>query len=496
MNVKTFFTSDNSPESQTTSNLIKKTSYRISRNPLFWLLVLPFIAVKTSWGQDLPNFSGLIEQEGDAVVKISVVTETASSGLAGIPGLDLDNLPPQLIPYLEQLPQFPSQPSRKGGGFGSGFIISEDGFVITNAHVVDNATQITVGLQDQHEYNAVLVGSDPTTDIAVLKLDATGLPTVRLGDSDDLKTGQWVLAIGSPFGFEHTATQGIVSALARSLPADTYVPFIQTDVAVNPGNSGGPLFNTDGEVVGVNSQIFSRSGGYQGLSFSIPINVAMSVANQIKDNGYATRGWLGVQVQSLSQNLAEAYQLDRPRGAFIADVVADSPAMKAGVEVEDIILEFNGKSVKHADALPPLVGAVVPGSEVDVVVFRRGKEQQLKVTIEALEQDRQAAKDAEMVKEMPENKTSRLGMAVVDASQEQLEKSKVPFGVVVSEVKLGGPAADVGIRAGDVISSLAGTPIDSADKLGAVLESVRSGKVVPMRVYRDGSAVFLAITVS
>jgi len=494
MNIKTLDPSNNSPDLSAASISGARTALRISRKALLWLLVLPFLAVTKVWGQDLPNFSGLIEQEGDAVVKISVVTETASSGIAGIPGLDLDKLPPQLIPYLEQLPQFPSQPSRKGGGFGSGFIISEDGFVITNAHVVDNATQITVGLQDQHEYDAVLVGSDVTTDIAVLKLDATGLPTVRLGDSDNLKTGQWVLAIGSPFGFEHTATQGIVSALARSLPADTYVPFIQTDVAVNPGNSGGPLFNTDGEVVGVNSQIFSRSGGYQGLSFSIPINVAISVANQIKENGYATRGWLGVQVQSLTQNLAEAYQLDRPRGAFVADVVAASPAKKGGLEVEDIILEFNGKPVKHGDTLPPLVGAVAPGSAVDVVVFRRGKEVALTVTIEALEQDQKRAEAAAMVKEMPENKTSRLGVAVVNATDKQLAELKVAFGVIVSEVKLGSPAAEVGMRPGDVIASLAGTPIDSADKLGAVIDGVSSGKVVPMRVYRDGSAVFLAIT--
>lgn len=493
MNIKTLDTDNNSHNLEVTTEFPKKPASRISGKSFLRLVALQFLLTTTAWAQDLPNFSGLIEKEGDAVVKISVVTEVESPGLGGIPGLDLDSLPPQLLPFLEQLPQFPSEPSRKGSGFGSGFIISEDGYVITNAHVVDNAAQITVGLQDQHEYDAVLVGSDPTTDIAVLKLEATGLPTVRLGDSDDLKTGQWVLAIGSPFGFEHTATQGIVSALARSLPADTYVPFIQTDVAVNPGNSGGPLFNTAGEVVGVNSQIFSRSGGYQGLSFSIPINVAISVANQIKDNGFATRGWLGVQVQSLTQDLAEAYELERPRGAFIADVVADSPAEKAGVVAEDVILEFNGKQVKHADALPPLVGAVVPGSEIDIVVFRGGKEKLLKVVIEALEQDNRVA---ELVEDMPENNTSRLGVSVVDASSEQLAELKVAFGVVVSEVKLGSPAAAVGLRAGDVIASLAGSPIDSVEKLANVLQGVNSGKAVPMRVYRDGTAVFLAITLS
>lgn len=490
MNIETLITGDNSPISEGSAKLMGKRALRVSRNRFLWLAALPFLMVTTVWAQDLPNFSGLIEQEGDAVVKISVVTEVDAPGIAGIPGLDLDSLPPQLIPYLEQLPSFPNQPKRKGGGFGSGFIISEDGYVITNAHVVDNATEITVGLQNQHEYDAVLVGSDATTDIAVLKLDAIGLPTVRLGDSDDLKTGQWVLAIGSPFGFEHTATQGIVSALARSLPADTYVSFIQTDVAVNPGNSGGPLFNTDGEVVGVNSQIFSRSGGYQGLSFSIPINIAVSIANQIKDKGFATRGWLGVQVQALTQDLAEAYGLDRPRGAFVADVVSESPAMKAGVESEDIIIRFNGKLVKHSDALPPLVGGVTPGSEVEVIVFRRGKEKALRVTIDALEQDNKVA----MVTDMPENSTSRLGVSVVDATNEQLAELKVSFGVIVSEVKVGSPAAEVGLRPGDVIASLAGKPIDSTEKLGSVLKGVSSGRAIPMRVYREGSAVFLAVT--
>ena len=492
MFIKTFFDGEDRSVVKIKTTQIKR-SLRISRKPLLWLLALPFLAVTTSWAKDLPNFSGLIEQEGDAVVKISVVTETRPAGFSGIPGVDLENLPPGLLPYLEQLPQFPSQPSRKGAGFGSGFIISEDGYVITNAHVVDSASDITVGLQDQREYTATLVGSDKTTDIALLKLDATGLPTVKLGDSDQLKTGQWVLAIGSPFGFEHTATQGIVSALARSLPQDTYVPFIQTDVAVNPGNSGGPLFNTDGEVIGVNSQIFSRSGGYQGLSFAIPINVAMAVADQLKDNGYATRGWLGVQIQTLSQELAEAYELDRPRGAFVAAVVENSPAQKAGIQVEDIILSFNNKPVRHADALPPLVGSVVPGSEVNMVVLRGGREKTLPVTIDALEQDRQVA-SAQGLSSKPQNETGRLGVMVAEASPEQLAELNVEFGVLVAEVQPGGPAAEAGVRPGDVIASLARKPIDSVQKLGSVLESVDSGKAVPMRVYRNGNAVFIAVT--
>lgn len=476
-------------------NSTDSTDLRISRKPFLWLAVLPFLAITTSHAQNLPDFSGLIEQEGDAVVKISVVTESARGGFAGIPGLDFDNLPPELRQYLEQSPNFPGQSPQQSSGFGSGFIISEDGFVITNAHVVDNATEIIVGLQDQREFNATLVGSDATSDIAVLKLDGANLPTVKLGDSDNLKTGQWVLAIGSPFGFEHTATQGIVSALARNLPEDTYVPFIQTDVAVNPGNSGGPLFNVDGEVVGVNSQIFSRSGGYQGLSFAIPINVAMSVANQIKENGFATRGWLGVQIQTLSQELAEAYELDRPRGAFVAAVVGNSPALKAGVEVEDVILEFNGKPVRHADALPPLVGSVAPGSEVDMVVLRGGKEQTLSVTIEGLAADKQVAA-ASNTQSGLDNETSRLGAAVANATAEELEAAGIDFGVIVNDVVSGSPAAEAGLRPGDVIASLARVPIDSVSKLGETIKKVPGGRPMPLRVYRDGNAVFLAITLT
>jgi len=500
MFINTLFTAVNRSASKIENFFAKKstdsTATRISRKPFLWLAVLPFLTITTSHAQNLPDFSGLIEQEGDAVVKISVVTESPRGGFAGIPGLDFDNLPPELRQYLEQSPNFPGQPQQQSTGFGSGFIISDDGFVITNAHVVDNATEIIVGLQDQREFNATLVGSDATSDIAVLKLDGTNLPTVKLGDSDNLKTGQWVLAIGSPFGFEHTATQGIVSALARSLPEDTYVPFIQTDVAVNPGNSGGPLFNVDGEVVGVNSQIFSRSGGYQGLSFAIPINVAMSVADQIKENGFATRGWLGVQIQTLSQELAEAYELDRPRGAFVAAVVGNSPALKAGVEVEDVILEFNGKPVRHADALPPLVGAVVPGSTVNMVVLRAGKEQTLAVTIEALAADRQQVAANTNSSSALDNETSRLGAAVANATAEELEAAGIDFGVIVNEVVSGSPASEAGLRPGDVIASLARTPIDTVRKLSATLKKVPGGRPMPMRVYRDGSAVFLAITLT
>jgi len=299
------------------------------------------------------------------------------------------------------------------------------------------------------------------------------------------------LAIGSPFGFEHTATQGIVSALSRSLPDDTYIPFIQTDVAVNPGNSGGPLFNTEGEVVGVNSQIYSRSGGYQGLSFAIPINVAMSIAEQIKDQGYATRGWLGVTIQNVDQSLAESFGLNKPTGALIAQVSKNGPAAKAGLASGDIILQFNNRDVVSSNALPPLVGAVRPGSAVDVLVLRDGKEQTLSVTIETLERDRQVAAVAESARA---KQTSSLGASVADLSQEQLAELGIEGGVVVTEIARNGAAAEAGVLPGDVIVSINRQPIDSMKSLEDQLESLPRGDSVPLLVHRQQAPLFMALT--
>ncbi len=463
---------------------------RIYRKTLFWIALLPILAVTKSFAGTLPDFSGLVEEEGDAVVKISVVATSSSSSSSGIPGFDPEQIPEQFRRFFEQFPNAPEQAPRQSGGFGSGFIISEDGYIITNAHVVDNASEIRVGLNDRREYQAELVGSDPASDIALLKLDAKGLPVVKVGDSENLRVGEWVLAIGSPFGFEHTATQGIVSALARSLPDDTYVPFIQTDVAVNPGNSGGPLFNTDGEVVGVNSQIYSRSGGYQGLSFAIPINVAMSIADQLKDKGFATRGWLGVSIQNVDQALAESFGLDKPEGALVVQVSNDSPADKAGFDSGDIILRFNDKKVNYSSALPPLVGAVRPGSTVDVVILRNGEEQTLDVTIEPLD-------EGERVAAMPAQDPvdqSRLGVEVAALPAEQREQLDLSHGVVVSELDPDGAAARAGIRSGDVILSINRTKIQSVSELEDVVDSAPSDVAIPVLVQRGPSPIFLAIT--
>ena len=357
--------------------------------------------------------------------------------------------------------------------------------------MVDNAVEIRVDLENRRQYEAELVGSDPTTDVALLKIDATDLQTVRIGDSDDLAVGQWVLAIGSPFGLEHTATQGIVSALSRSLPNDNYVPFIQTDVAVNPGNSGGPLFNTDGEVVGINSQIYSRSGGYQGLSFAIPINTAMAISEQLRSQGFATRGWLGVTIQDVDQALAESFGLDRPEGALVAAVTKGSPADKAGVETGDIVVSLDDRAVAYSNSLPPLVGAVVPGTEVELGVLRDGERRTLAVTIEPLDEERRTASlDAEAAEE----KAGRLGVAVAALTDEQREEMGVEDGVMVSEVIPGSPADEAGIVTGDVIVSLDRKTIDGVETLSELVREAPADESVPILVQRDGTPRFLALT--
>ena len=463
---------------------------RIYRKALGLMILLPIIAGTPSFANTLPDFSALVEKEGDAVVKISVLATVPAAEQGGIPGFDPEIIPEQFRRFFEQLPNAPQQAPRQGSGFGSGFVISDDGYIITNAHVVDNASEIRVGLNDRREYVAELVGSDPASDIALLKVDAEELTTVIIGDSDDLRVGEWVLAIGSPFGFEHTATQGIVSALARSLPDDTYVPFIQTDVAVNPGNSGGPLFNTDGEVVGVNSQIYSRSGGYQGLSFSIPINVAMSIADQLKEQGYATRGWLGVAIQNVDQALARSFGLDKPEGALVAQVTSGSPADKAGLESGDIILDFNDKPVVYSSELPPLVGAVVPGDTVNMSVLRNGERSTIEVVIEPLD-------EGERVAALPAKRAadeSRLGVKLAALPAEQKEEMGVDHGVLVTDVNPDGAAAEAGIRPGDVLLSLNRTKIDDMDSLDEIVSTAPGDEAVPVLVQRESSPIFLALT--
>ncbi len=464
----------------------KNGVYSVLRNGLIWTALLSIIAVTKSYATQLPDFVSLVQNEGDAVVKISV--RTSSTSAPGIPGLNLDDVPDALKPFLDQLPQGPQGP-RRGQGFGSGFIISEDGYIVTNAHVVNDAEDILVALQDRREYRAELIGSDKPSDIALLKVNAENLPVARLGDSDGVQVGQWVLAIGSPFGFEYSATQGIVSAVARNLPADTYVPFIQTDVAVNPGNSGGPLFNTDGEVIGVNSQIYSRSGGYQGLSFAIPINVAKNIVEQLQAKGYASRGWLGVMIQDVSLELAESFGLDKPSGALVAGVTGDSPADMAGLEQGDIIVEFNGKEVTGSSKLPPMVGSVGVGETVPLTVLRNEKEVVIDVTIAELESDRKKIKVSQ------KRDSSKLGLVVGSLSSDKMKELGVEHGVLVNEIVPGSPAADAGLQAGDVLVSLNRKAIKDMSDFTRVVKDLPIDKSFAVLVHRGGAALYRAIKI-
>jgi serine protease Do len=436
----------------------------------------------------LPDFSGLVEQYGPAVVNISVVSDGRKVASRDqdqdedSPGMD--ELPPQLrnSPFFRNLPmpQMPRGPMR---GVGSGFIVSGDGVILTNAHVVDDADEVTVKLTDRREFKAKVLGSDKTTDIAVLKIDAKNLPTVKIGNTDSTKVGEWVVAIGQPFGFENTVTSGIVSAKARALPQDSYVRFIQTDAAVNPGNSGGPLFNMRGEVIGVNSQIFSRSGGFQGLAFAIPIDVAMQVKDEIQQNGKVSHGKLGITIQEVSQGLADNFGLKSPSGALVSSVQKDSPGAKAGLQPGDVIVKFNGKEITRSSDLPPLVATMKPGTTATLDVWRDGKAKELTATLGSLDNERVASADkAELGK-------GKLGVAVRSLSAEEKRGSDLE-GVVVQDVA--GAAAKAGVRPGDVIVAVNNTPVKSPEQLKELIG--KAGKTVALLVQRDDARIFIPVT--
>ena len=379
----------------------------------------------------------------------------------------------------------------KQPSLGSGFIIDESGFVVTNNHVIEDADQIKIKLKDEREFDANIVGRDPNTDLALLKIaSGQNLPTITMGDSDALKVGEWVVAIGSPFGLEHTVTAGIVSAKGRSLSKENYVPFIQTDVAINPGNSGGPLFNQDGEVVGVNSQIYSRTGGYMGLSFAIPIEVAMDVAEQLKTKGRVTRGWLGVLIQDVTHDLAESFGMDHPRGALVAKVLPDSPARAAGLKAGDVIVNFDGKDIRSSSSLPPIVGSTRVGVDIPVDVIRNSRTMPLKVKLGELPDDLTRVSAAKPLAEQ----TNRLGLGVADLTEEQKLELETEHGVLVQRLA-SGAAARSGVQKGDVILSINNEPIKGAGHFQELVEDLPAGKSVALLVQRNGGPTFLALRV-
>ncbi|MBA4501369.1 DegQ family serine endoprotease [Marinobacterium marinum] len=456
-------------------------------------LVFAYVCAPLLHAASLPDFTELVEDASPAVVNISTVqksdSQTLSTPFGQFQGPGGEELPEIFRHFFRDIPQFRDRPNKAPRSLGSGFIISHDGYILTNHHVIKDADQVMVRLNDRRELEASVVGSDERTDVALLKIEADDLPVVPLGRSSELKVGEWVLAIGSPFGFDHSVTAGIVSATERALANENYVPFIQTDVAINPGNSGGPLFNLDGEVIGINSQIYTRSGGFMGLSFAIPIDMALEVSEQLKGQGFVERGWLGVLIQEVNRDLAESFGLKKPAGALVAKVVPDGPAAAAGLQEGDIIVGFNDHDVVLASDLPPLVGRVKPGDVAELDVIRAGRNKTLDVTIGHLPGEK-GDKPANVEKKPVE--TSRLGLVVAPLQDEQKDKWNIVSGVVVERVE-DGAGARAGLVRGDVITMLNGERVETLDQFQRIVADLPSGRSVPLRIVRRGNPMFIAL---
>ncbi|MGD8484411.1 MAG: DegQ family serine endoprotease [Thioalkalispiraceae bacterium] len=444
---------------------------------------------------ELPDFTKLAEDNSAAVVNISTTQKIKRSNRFP-PGMEIPEFP-EGSPFDDFFRRFfgdegdgPEEFTNKS--LGSGFIIDDGGYVVTNNHVIRDADEIVVRLTDRRELKAKVVGSDERSDVAVLKIDADNLPTVKIGESKNLKVGEWVMAIGSPFGFDHSVSVGVVSAMGRNLPSENYVPFIQTDVAINPGNSGGPLFNLDGEVVGINSQIYSRTGGFMGLSFAIPIDIAMDVVKQLKTKGKVSRGWLGVLIQDVNRELAESFGMKQPRGAVILRVVEDSPAEKAGFKVGDVVVNFDDREIYRSSDLPLAVGHTAVNSRVKVKVIREGKTKSLWVKVGELPSEDELAEESGQPQTM---EMGRLGMVVENLSAPQRERNKVDNrGVIIKQIKEG-PAADAGLRRGDIILMLNNQEIKDTGQFNKLVKSLPEGKSVPVLIQRNGRPEFLALKV-
>jgi serine protease Do len=453
--------------------------------------------------RELPDFTDLAERHGPAVVNISTTQTARRSASPNVPQMpDLDENDPFYDFFRRFIPrqqpgqgQGPAPRQPESRSLGSGFIISADGYILTNAHVVDSADEINVRLTDKREYKAKVIGADKRTDVALIKIEATGLPVVRMGDPTKLKVGEWVVAIGSPFGFDNTVTAGIVSAKGRSLPQENFVPFIQTDVAINPGNSGGPLFNMRGEVVGINSQIYSRTGGFMGLSFAIPIDVALDIQSQLRSKGRVSRGRIGVVIQEVTRELADSFGLPKPSGALVNQVEKGSPADKAGIEALDIIVKFDGKPIDSSSDLPRIVGSTRPGSQASVQVLRKGVTKDVTLTVGELPEDRLASRESPKAQKPNEVAANRLGLVVTELTAEQKRDLKVQGGLFVSEVK-----ADMrgDFRRGDVLLTLIHkgqqNELRSVEQLNKLLAGLDKNATVTLHVRRGDTAAFVTVS--
>ena len=456
---------------------------------LFFAAAVTCLLALPAFSASLPDFRGIVKEGSPAVVKILV----EHSGERDSP-FESDEIPEYLRRFFEYRggPP-PSQGQRQRLSMGSGFILSDDGYVVTNDHVVEGADKVVVRMVDRSEFDATVVGTDPRSDLALLRIDAEDLPVLKLASNGDLDVGEWVLAIGSPFGLDFSVTAGIVSAKGRSLPTErneNYVPFIQTDVAINPGNSGGPLFNLDGEVVGVNSQIFTRSGGSIGLSFAIPVSVVRNVVDQLKRDGKVTRGWLGVTIQDVDRNLAESFGLDRPRGALISQVAPDGPADDAGLKPGDVILSFDGNDIPTSSDLPHVVGLIAPDSRVPVEIMRDGDRKTLRVVVGGLDADDSFSLNQG---DGEGDRGGRLGLLIEPAPEDALERFGIGGGVLVREVQPGSVADEAGIAPGDVITMVGSKATKSVEAFAAAVDDLDDGASVPVRLIRRGAPMFIGI---
>lgn len=453
------------------------------------LLVSIFMAgSNAAYSQNLPDFTQLVEDNADAIVNVSIRMQASMTGAQN--DQDIEDLLRYLYP--DQLPPNYENRPRERASLGSGFIISSDGYIVTNHHVIDGAEEITITLNDQREYTAELVGSDARSDLAVLKIDETGLASVTLGNSENLKVGEWVLAIGSPFGLSYSVSAGIISYMGRSLPSDgsSYVSYIQTDVAINPGHSGGPLFNLQGEVIGINSQIFSNSGGSIGLSFAIPVDVAKNVVGQLRDGGNVRRGWMGVAIADVSQELAEAFNLDTPHGALINQVITGSPAASAGFRSGDVIVSFNDADIRKSADLPYQVGLTTPGTDAEVGIIREGTLQSIVMTIGDLDEARGG--ELSSTEEPDEN---ALGIQVSSLSDELKDELSLESGVLVEEVN-GEVAQEAGLQVGDILIALNNQSLESVEDFLAIVAALPTERALPLLVARGGNQAYFTIRIA